>query len=88
MASQGAKNFIFLSRSGGQKPALAKFVQEMREKHCRVEIAQCDITDLEMLTKTLASYSSSMPPIKGCFQCSMVLRVSRPELLCLEQGPV
>lgn len=46
MASRGAKNFIFLSRSGAQKPALANFVQEMREKHCRVEMAQCDITDL------------------------------------------
>ncbi|KAJ5595540.1 uncharacterized protein N7459_001748 [Penicillium hispanicum] len=76
MAARGAKNFIFLSRSGLRGDTTHQFIQGLRDKGCRAEVRACDITDQEMLTKTLASFQPMMPPIKGCFQCSMVLRDS------------
>lgn len=48
---------------------------EMRENKIRVECPVCDITDARALNSVLRQYSETMPPIKGCFQASMVLRV-------------
>lgn len=76
LVRRGAKNLLLLSRSGpdGKVGAMA-LLREMQEKRIRVECPVCDITDARALQRVLRQHSETMPPIKGCFQASMVLRV-------------
>jgi hypothetical protein len=52
-------------------------LEELKAKGVRAECPTCDISDLVSLETALKQYSESMPPIKGCIQSSMVLRVSQ-----------
>lgn len=75
MFSRGAKNFLLLSRSG---PVLDKsriLVEELRRSGARVEAPVCDVADAITLERVLQSYEKKIPPIRGCIQSSMVLRV-------------
>ena len=77
LVRRGARNLMLLSRSGpdGNDEALA-MLKDLREMRILVECPICDITDVGSLQSVLQQYSKIMPPIKGCFQASMVLRVS------------
>ncbi len=77
MASHGARNLIILSRSGAASPAAKALVSELREQGVRFATPAVDISNLEMLRKTLLGLSKSMPPIRGCIQATVALRVSR-----------
>lgn len=76
LVSCGAKNLLLLSRSGpaGNEKAQA-LLAEMKEKAVHVESPVCDITCLTSLQKVVKECEGTMPPIKGVFQASMVLRV-------------
>jgi hypothetical protein len=78
MVSQGARNIIFLSRSGAASDKAKKTVQELEELGCKVAAFACDITNKAALESTLAQCHREMPPIKGCIQGAMQLRVSNP----------
>lgn len=73
---RGAKNLILLSRSGMRNEAAAKMIQELNEAGAHVEAPSCDIADANALKAVLDKYAEIMPPIGGCMQASMVLRVS------------
>ena len=75
MVSRGARNLLLLSRSGPGEKARA-LLEELKAKGARVETPICDVTDVSSLHKVLKTYEAFMPPIKGCIQASMVLRVS------------
>lgn len=76
LVRRGAKNLLLLSRSGPQgKEGAIALLNEMRENRIHVECPVCDIADARALPSVLRQYSETMPPIKGCFQASMVLRV-------------
>lgn len=75
MVSRGARNLILLSRSGVNNETARAFLEEMKMNGARVEAPQCDITNITSLEKKLTPYTTDMPPIKGCIQGSMVLRV-------------
>lgn len=79
LVRRGAKNLLLLSRSGpNRKEGAIALLSEMRENRIRVECPVCDIVDAHALQRVLRQYSETMPPIKGCFQASMVLRVGLP----------
>ncbi|KAG8531947.1 Type I Iterative PKS [Bacidia gigantensis] len=75
LVQRGARHLILLSRSGPQnnEPALA-LLKDLRELDVNIECPTCDISDLHALQTVIQQYSRTMPPIKGCFQASMVLR--------------
>lgn len=80
---------MLISRSGpeGNEKAL-DLLAELTAKGVHVECPMCDVTDMSSLQSVLERCSQSMPPVKGCFQASMVLRVSptpRIRLLSLIQ---
>jgi NAD(P)-dependent dehydrogenase (short-subunit alcohol dehydrogenase family) len=75
MADRNAKNLILLSRSGVQSKASQILLDDLEAKGVNVAAPPCDVTNLQALTSTLAAYSQTMPPIQGCIQASMVLRV-------------
>ncbi|KAI1297828.1 ketoacyl-synt-domain-containing protein [Xylaria venustula] len=73
---KGARNLLLLSRSGLEKGATGavKAVNKLREQGAVVEAPQCDISDIYALRRVIDRHRSSMPPIAGCIQSSMVLK--------------
>lgn len=74
MAESGAKNIVFLSRSGTSDPKAAGVEKELRKKGTRALFYGCDITDATQLKSTLDECARTLPPIAGCVQSAMVLR--------------
>lgn len=75
MARRGAKNLLLLSRSGPYSDAAQALLDELREQHINVETPKCDVASAEALAAILKNCSDTMPPIKGCIQGAMVLKV-------------
>lgn len=83
MVSRGAENLILLSRSGPKGEPTKVLLEECRVKGVQVHAPPCDIADSYSLANVLDCCSRGMPPIKGCIQAAMVLRVSIfPHDLC------
>jgi NAD(P)-dependent dehydrogenase (short-subunit alcohol dehydrogenase family) len=78
---RGAKRLLLLSRSGEDNLDAARTIGKLRERGVSVEAPKCDITDASTLFRVLEKYSKSLPPIGGCIQASMVLRVCKDIML-------
>ncbi|PHH89603.1 hypothetical protein CDD83_5668 [Cordyceps sp. RAO-2017] len=77
MQSRGAQNLIFISRSGlSAAPARDLYGTLRNSRGCKVESVACDIADADAVKEALAKVCKTMPPIRGCIQCSMVLQDS------------
>ncbi|KAK7729951.1 Type I Iterative PKS [Diaporthe eres] len=76
MAGRGAKNLILLSRRGPVQDAAKQLVQELEITCDNVATPACDVTDSEALRDVIEKCSATMPPVRGCIQGSMVLKVS------------
>ncbi|KAI9040577.1 beta-ketoacyl reductase [Aspergillus affinis] len=72
MVTHGARNFIFISRSGASSVAAKNLYTELLGSGCIVSDLTCDVTNKDAVTQAFNSCQKSMPPIKGCLQCSMV----------------
>jgi acyl transferase domain-containing protein/NADPH:quinone reductase-like Zn-dependent oxidoreductase len=75
MATRGAKHILILSRSGFSSQQVAELIQELREVGVSAVAPSCDVSDVYALGAVLVKVCGEMPPIKGCIQGSMVLRV-------------
>lgn len=73
--SNGARNLILLSRSGATSSEAKILVEELKMKSVNVQTPACDISDPSALDLVLEACRLSLPPIAGCIQSSMVLRV-------------
>lgn len=73
MASKGAKHLVFLSRTGKLAGDALAMVEELEQKGCKSHVFACDVGDEERLKEVVAECESTLPPIKGCIQGSMVL---------------
>ncbi|PGH30586.1 hypothetical protein GX50_06669 [[Emmonsia] crescens] len=76
MVSRGARNLIFLSRSGTITQPVQEMVSALEAKGCKIRIFTCDVSDLSRLQSVVDECQQTLPPIKGCIQGSMVLRDS------------
>jgi NAD(P)-dependent dehydrogenase (short-subunit alcohol dehydrogenase family) len=72
---RGARNLILLSRSGAAGESSKELVQELELTGARVITPSCDVSDPQALKEVLDECAMNMPPIKGCIQASMVLKV-------------
>lgn len=76
MVRRGAANILLLSRSGPSgNPSRLKMISEFEAAGVNIQYGVCDITDINSLRDSVRVASETMPPIKGCFQAAMVLRV-------------
>ncbi|KAF2179436.1 hypothetical protein K469DRAFT_596142 [Zopfia rhizophila CBS 207.26] len=73
MVSKGARHLILLSRSGPTSKAAIAFINKLRDSGVQVQAPRCDVSSEESLAKVVSDCSTTMPPIKGCLQCTMVL---------------
>ena len=82
MVSRGARHFVFLSRSGADKPEAAALVQELREltwaqyPDLTVQVVRGDVSIREDVNRAICC---AKHPIKGVVQAAMVLKV-RPSI--------
>ncbi|KAB5580657.1 putative polyketide synthase [Coniochaeta sp. 2T2.1] len=74
MADHGAKNMVFLSRSGSDKPAAQECVRELEAKGVKVAVYRCDVADAASLDAAMEQCRSEMPPVRGVIHGGMVLR--------------
>lgn len=72
---------ILLSRSGarGASEKALSFISELEAQGVSVAAPPTDIGDLAILTRELGRQAGLMPPIKGCIQAALALRVRDPE---------
>jgi NADPH:quinone reductase-like Zn-dependent oxidoreductase/SAM-dependent methyltransferase len=80
MVSRGAKHLIFLSRTGNITRPVQEMVSSLEGKGCKIRIFKCDVSDATSLRTVLEECAQTLPPIKGCVQGSMVLKVSNSEV--------
>ena len=76
MVSRKARNLILLSRSGAKDEVAKALIKEIECKGAKIMTPYCDVRDKNQLSNVLKNCALEMPPIKGCIQGSMVLRVS------------
>lgn len=76
MFSRGARNFIILSRSGLNSRSARELYDELIAAQCKVEARGCDVSDKEAVQEILDDCRQRMPPIRGCVQTAMILKVS------------
>ncbi|KAH8429841.1 type I polyketide synthase [Aspergillus melleus] len=74
MVSRGARNLMIFSRSGVRTQSSRQLIEELTASGASVQAPVCDITQAEDLQRVLAQYGPNMPRIRGCIQCTMVLR--------------
>ena len=75
MASRGARNFILLSRSGAKGKEAIDLIEELKSRGVKIAAPPCDVSIEDEVSATLEKYRYTMPPVRGCIQASMVLKV-------------
>lgn len=76
MASQGAKHLLLLSRSGANSAAALRLISDLEAEGIEIRAPVCDVSSAESLASVLDESALTMPPVKGCIQSAMVLKVS------------
>ena len=75
MIDKGARNLIFLSRSGDDKPEARQSVNELRNGGVSVDIVRGDVAVLKDVERAIAC---TPRPIKGIVQAALMLQVNFP----------
>ncbi|RYO89871.1 hypothetical protein DL766_010402 [Monosporascus sp. MC13-8B] len=71
MAQHGARNFIFLSRSGEKGQGVAALIRALEGAGCIVDVVAGSVTQLEDVCRAVRQ---ARKPVAGVIQLSMVLR--------------
>ncbi|MCJ1377213.1 hypothetical protein MMC17_000305 [Xylographa soralifera] len=70
MAERGARNLVYLSRSGADKPEAARLLEALRKLGVVAEIIRCNIT---VQREVKAAVQQIQSPIRGVIQAAMVV---------------
>ena len=76
LTTHGARNLIFVSRSGASSIEASSFVTGLQASGIRTAVLQCDISDFFAFSTTLSDTLESFPPIRGVIQGTMALNDS------------
>ncbi|KAI0877791.1 hypothetical protein GGS24DRAFT_487640 [Hypoxylon argillaceum] len=71
MVENGARHFVFLSRSGGKKPNEAALIQALEGSGCTVAVVMGSVSEIDSVARAV---DAAQTPIAGVVQLSMVLR--------------
>lgn len=80
--ARGARNLIYLARSGAAKPEAQIFIDELRAKGVSVSVVKGDVTSL---TDVQNAVKSSEKPIKGVVQGALTLKDGLFESMSLDR---
>lgn len=76
MIERGAKYMLLLSRKGRSEADVDQLFHDLKGRYKKIVASACDLTDLTTVRQVFRDTALTMPPIKGCFQGGMVLKVS------------
>lgn len=76
MSQHGAKYLVLLSRSGVNSDQAKGLITQLEAEGVNIYAPPCDICDVDALSAVVRFAQDKLPPIKGCIQSSMVVRVS------------
>ncbi|KAF1850336.1 uncharacterized protein K460DRAFT_400404 [Cucurbitaria berberidis CBS 394.84] len=76
LTTHGARNLIFVSRSGASSSEASSFIADLEGRGIRTAVLQCDISNALALSTALSSTLASFPPIRGVIQGAMTLNDS------------
>lgn len=82
MVGRGARNLILLSRSGARGTAAKALINELSVQGICVTAPAVDISNLNELKNEIEKLKGRMPPIRGCIQATVALRVRHTSLHC------
>lgn len=85
MVERGARYLLLLSRRGLPPADIDKMFDGVKGRYDRIVAPACDVTDLAVLRRVFQDCASTLPPIRGCVQGGMVLRVSGLEADCVAE---
>ena len=74
LARRGAKHIVFLSRSATVHEAGQETIAKLKLLGCTSHVFQCDVSNETRLLEVITRVRETLPPIKGCIQCSFVLK--------------
>lgn len=75
MVERGARNLVLLSRRGVRTDSARKLVDEIQARGAKVATPSCDISNWDSLRDVFRQVGTHMPPVKGCVQATVALRV-------------
>ena len=78
MAAKGARHVVFLSRTGIVTNAVQEMKDALAVHGCEAHIFKCDVSNGEDVKNMVQEVEAKLPPIKGCVQGAMVLKVGQP----------
>ncbi|KAH8804399.1 putative polyketide synthase [Xylogone sp. PMI_703] len=84
MVGHGARNIIFVNRSGVKSDEARETIRVLEEMECKTAVFPCDITNEEQVKSFTEDTAKVMPPIKGVIQGAMLLRDTLFEKMSLE----
>ncbi|KAI0459484.1 polyketide synthase-like protein [Xylaria acuta] len=73
MMSRGARNFVFLGRTGADKPAARKFITEIQTKGIRVAVIRGNVTHADDVAVAMAACETEGFVLGGIVQAAMSL---------------
>ncbi|KAL4778871.1 hypothetical protein BJX76DRAFT_362324 [Aspergillus varians] len=73
MMSRGARRFVFLGRSGCDKPSAAQLVSRIREAGAHVTVVRGDVSSADHVNAAVAACVETGYPIGGVIQAAMGL---------------
>ncbi|KAJ2991427.1 hypothetical protein NUW58_g284 [Xylaria curta] len=73
MVDLGVRNLIVTSRSGPVEKSAKTLVADLQREGVNIAALVCDITDKGALKSAISFCLSTMPPVRGCIQASMIL---------------
>jgi NAD(P)-dependent dehydrogenase (short-subunit alcohol dehydrogenase family) len=80
MVERGARNLILLSRRGSDDPSSNSFCETLQALDVTVLTPRCDISNYDSVINAISA-CEAMPPIRGCIQGAMILKVGGLQLL-------
>ncbi len=73
MFKKGARNFVFISRSGKTTEQTEKRMDYMRKNGANIVIKKCDVTNYEQLSQVFGYIDKNMPPLKGIVHAAGII---------------
>lgn len=77
MAEHGARNLIFVNRSGLSNAASQATVEALKKKGVNTLVHACNVSDQDQVQNMLFELMRTAPPIRGVIQAAMVVKVRR-----------
>ncbi|KAL2068797.1 hypothetical protein VTL71DRAFT_15135 [Oculimacula yallundae] len=74
LVDSGAKNLVFLSRSGAKTSAAKDLIEALQKTGANILVLECDVSDKQQLSTVISEINETLPPIKGVFHLAMVMR--------------